>query len=137
LCPTFVFIDQLVGILLLYLILQNLIKYVYMELKDFIKNTLVEIATGVEEAQKELKKHRGAIVNPRIISVETVAAKLPWHESNKQDVKFNVAVTATDEANAGAGIHVANLFKAGGDIKEINSSVSTISFYVPMILPMD
>ena len=103
-----------------------------MELKDFIKNTLVEIATGVKEAQ-EATKELGATVNPEVI--DSKSGNKSVSKENVGSVEFNVAVTATDEANAGASIKVA-IFNAGGGLKEINTSVSTISFKVPIVLPL-
>jgi len=101
-----------------------------MELKDFIKNTLVEIVNGVKEAQ-EATKALGATVSPEIDGQATTVSA-----ENVRSVEFNVAVTATDEANAGAGIKVASIFNVGGGVKEINTSVSTISFKIPIVLPL-
>ncbi|MCY1635063.1 hypothetical protein [Marinifilum sp. D737] len=102
-----------------------------MELKDFVKNTLVEITNGIKEAQKATEEN-GAIINPNF---GKAYMRDDISNDNKHIIDFKVAVTTTDESNAGAGIHVASLFKAGGDIKEINSSVSTICFKVPVIFP--
>ncbi|WP_372645606.1 hypothetical protein [Ancylomarina sp.] len=102
-----------------------------MELKDFVKTALTEVMAGVKEAQQSVCKS-GAIINPNMgkaYGAGDISMK------NQQLIELKVAVTATDESKAGAGIHVASLFKVGGDIKEINSSVSTISFNVPVIFP--
>ncbi|RKE03453.1 MULTISPECIES: hypothetical protein [Marinifilum] len=101
-----------------------------MELKDFIKNSLVEIVNGVREAQ-EATKELGATVSPEINRRATTVSS-----ENIRTVEFNVAVTTTDEAKAGAGIKVASILKVGGDVKEINSSVSTIRFEIPIVLPL-
>lgn len=96
-----------------------------MELKYFVKNTLVEISKGVEQAQKETKSS-GMRINP-IFQGDF------FDDVSVVKVDFKVAITATDETSAGAGIQVASLLKIGGDIKEVNSSISTVCFNVPVI----
>lgn len=85
-----------------------------MNLQDFLKETLVQISRGVEEAQKELAD-TGGRVNPALSTSQgllqqkgelvTRQGKLVYN------VEFDVAVTVSDESGtkAGAGISVAAL----------------------------
>ena len=88
-----------------------------MELKEFIKNTLKDIAEAVEEIRTESSRD--------------------MHLDNLKDqrtVEFDVAVTAEDvtSATGKAGIKVFSVLEGGGEAaKEIkNSSVSRIKFGV-------
>lgn len=77
-----------------------------MELKDFIKETLIQIVQGIGEAQEELKDTDCAI-NPRDIKSEdytTVILKNKRHVV--QDVDFNIALTNTSNSEDKAGIGV-------------------------------
>ena len=86
-----------------------------MELQDFIKNTLVQIARGIESAATELKGSK-AIVNPRNVGTSSVQDEhiYGYLNTNKkfykvvQKIDFDVAVTAekSKETKGGMGISV-------------------------------
>lgn len=111
-----------------------------MELKDFVRETLVQIAEGVSEAQKALVDS-DAEVNP------SVSRRFDVKSSNYGDstsgkpiflVDFDVAVTATEGTQTKGGIGVvAGVLALGsqGQSSAANSSVSHIKFMVPMALP--
>ena len=110
-----------------------------MELKDFIRETLVQIAHGVSEAQSELAESE-AEINP------AVSRRFDVKNSNYGDSKsgkpiflidFDVAVTATDGTKTKGGIGVVTGILAlgsQGQSENANSSVSRIKFMVPMAL---
>jgi hypothetical protein len=116
-----------------------------MQLEDFIKESLVQIANGVSAAAKELNSS-GAIVNPRNVaaaSKETFNVYGLIAESNTMrravhSIEFDVAVTATGgtETKGGIGV-IAGAIALGtqGKSQESNSSVSRLSFSIPMALP--
>ncbi len=112
-----------------------------MELKEFVKTTLVEIVGGVEEAQKVVAHtFSGAMINPPIESNET-AKRTGTHvyiQSQVKDVDFDVAVAAREEAGMkpGVGISIVVL-KAGveGEVSYENTAVNRIRFKVPIVLP--
>lgn len=92
-----------------------------MELKDFIRETIVQIAQGIEEANTELKDS-GAIVNPRNVSVDYSGKAKHYgvlSDSGAEDeflpsvqaIEFDVAVHATEgsEKSAKAGISVGSV----------------------------
>jgi hypothetical protein len=110
-----------------------------LELKDFVRETLVQIAHGVSEAQKELSES-AAEVNPQ------VSRRFDVKNSNYGDsqsgkpiflIDFDVAVTATEGTQTKGGIGVvAGVLALGrhGQSDSANSSVSRIKFMVPMAL---
>ncbi|MCJ8286612.1 trypco2 family protein [Halomonas sp.] len=118
-----------------------------MELKDFIRETLVQVAQGIEEASSELQDST-ALVNPRNVSINTSENgrhygvfsedKAPSPIRYVEEIAFDVAVHATEgtEASAKAGISVGSVGIGGkGSSSETKSSASRIQFRVPMVMP--
>jgi hypothetical protein len=86
-----------------------------LELSDFIKTTLVQIALGVRNANEELHKSHGG---------KYAGAPYRLHNNigdNKSipGVSFDVAVTASSGTSdkAGAKISVAQIFNIGGSVE--------------------
>jgi len=118
-----------------------------MELQTFITTTLVQIARGIEDAAKQLEGTK-AVVNPRNVhAVEGKGASVYGYLNTQkqffkvvQKIDFDVAVTAErgTETKGGIGIHVGSIgVGSQGKTEKANSSVSRISFSVPMVLPME
>lgn len=118
-----------------------------MELQDFIKNTIVQIARGIESAAVELKNSK-ALVNPRNVNTAGVKAEYIYGylDTKKQfwkvvqKIDFDVAVTAekTKESKGGMGISVGSInVGTQGRSENVGSTVSRIRFSVPMVLPME
>jgi hypothetical protein len=118
-----------------------------MNLQDFIKEALVQIARGIEGAAAELKDSK-AVVNPRnvqtlevphgdiygFVDTETKFLKAV------QKVEFDVAVSAStgSATKGGIGIMVGAIgLGSQGKSESRDSSVSRIKFQVPMVLPME
>ena len=103
-----------------------------MELREFVKTTLVEIAEGVKEAKDEYQK-MGGEVNPRSYTMSG--------QKNVQgvsEIAFDIALTQMDKTDASKGIGV--LFSsvkigAGKTEEQGLSSVSRVSFTVAVKLP--
>lgn len=108
-----------------------------MELKEFVKETLLEIVKGVKEAQGAVKKH-GATVNPKYVNGDS--AQIGGEYMPVQDVSFEVGLTISEETgnNKGIGVVLGPL-KAGinGTGNASESSVTRIKFTVPLALPVD
>jgi hypothetical protein len=98
-----------------------------MELKDFVRTTLVQVVQGVTEAQ-EAVSHTGALINSKTAAFQPRA------------VQFDVAVTAREEGDVktGIGISVVGLIKGGaeGEYGKENTAVSRVRFEVPLRLPV-
>ena len=102
-----------------------------MDLKEFTKQTLVQIVEGVKEANNIIANNNAHI-----------------HVSNNRcdygkqypitNVDFDVAITATETegANGGGGLKVASLLSIGGGVesKSENQTVSRIKYTIPLVL---
>ena len=118
-----------------------------MELQDFITNTIVQIAQGIEGAKLQLEDSE-AIVNPRHVS-DTGNGDSPIYgylNTNEnfykavQKIEFDVAVTAEQgkETKGGIGIQVGSIgLGAQGKSESGSSSISRIQFTIPMVFPME
>jgi hypothetical protein len=101
-----------------------------MELKEFVKTSLLDVMDAVREAQQEWQDrgHQGA-VNPVWTRVD---------KDSFRDISFDVAVTASNESagKVGGGIRVVGI-KFGGEASDsvASSSVSRIQFSVPIVPP--
>lgn len=119
-----------------------------MDLKDFIRETLVQITKGIEEADSELESS-AAIVNPRNVAVDHSGnaqhlgslqeeSSDTYYLDSVQAIDFDVSVHAKEgsEASAKGGISVGSIgFGAKGSTTEGKSSESRIKFKIPMVLP--
>lgn len=106
-----------------------------MELHEFIRSSLLQIMQGIKGAQQEweLSGSGGGVISPSF-------GGPPDHANRKQEVKFDVAVTVSTEnqGGGGGGIKVLAAVELSGKISSsaANSTVSRISFSVPILPPM-
>ncbi|MES9950068.1 MAG: hypothetical protein ABW118_14015 [Candidatus Thiodiazotropha sp.] len=115
-----------------------------MELKDFVKETLVQITTGVNDAQNEVRD-LGGYVNPaaRVFPKESDQSHLTQIGSGQGVfmIDFDVAISVSEEGEAGgeAKLQVGSFLNLGGGGKKGSSSSTTnrIAFKVPLALPVD
>ena len=114
-----------------------------MELKEFITNTLSQIAEGVKDAQV-IYKNVGGVVNPN--GLKQVEGGIPYGKTTPIhgeahllcNVQFEVSLTNDSGSNKSGGIGV--LFgalsiggKAGEEEKQ--SSLTKVRFNIPVKLP--
>lgn len=114
-----------------------------MDLKEFVRETLVQIATGVKDAQGDVRA-LGGIVNP---ATQNPSKSGNSYFSSIDDlhhvflVDFDVAVTVAESAgtNAQAKLNVATILSLGIGGQSANSSAATsrLNFKVPLALPLD
>ena len=114
-----------------------------MELKDFVKETLVQIVAGVHASQEEIRQ-LGGIVNPATLSNNPNSPSYFASVDSSRPVflvDFDVAVTVAENSgtNAHAKLSVASLISLGAGGNSGNSSASTnrLAFKVPLALPVD
>ena len=111
-----------------------------MELRDFVSETIIQIAEGVALAQ-ERSTELGAYVNPTLTGNTTDAVQHGFLKSAHgaaQIVGFDVALTVTEGKGAKGGIGIiagAITLGGSGQSSTENSSVSRVKFGVPLILP--
>ena len=105
-----------------------------MELRTFIKATLLDILHGVEDAQKEAPF--GCIAPSDITkSLDAVSRKV----SHLQPVDFEVSVRADESKESGAKIGVVGSLLGGGvhgEKTQGNETASILRFSVPIHLPL-
>lgn len=112
-----------------------------MDLKDFVAETLVQIAEGIEQAQTELQsKKSGAIINTNMTETDTGQLVTGGRRKAVEMVEFDVAILANEgtATKAGIGLSVASFVKldAGGESKQSSGTESRIKFKIPMSYPM-
>lgn len=110
-----------------------------MELQEFIKDTLVQIATGVIEAQKQLKQ-TDCLINPEGYTVGHGDIRKGYNKEYRsvQKVKMNVVLNITESTESKSGIGVAKVIQAGinNEEKEMSNKVTSIEFEVPIAFPV-
>ncbi len=111
-----------------------------MELKDFVKETLTNIVTGITESQKFMKEnnYNGEICP--IISSEWVKSGYVFSEGGKpiQSVEFDVAVTISEKKDTKGkiGIIISSIGLGAEKNKEKSSDQnSRIRFSIPITYP--
>lgn len=114
-----------------------------MDLKDFVAGSLTQIAEGIKQAQEAAAKS-GAWINPQSRHMPAGADRaiigVPDGRRYIHMVKFDVAITVSDEqrADAGAGIQIFGAkLGAEGEAKYQNAAVSRVQFDVPVVWPGD
>ena len=112
-----------------------------MNIQEFLKETLVQISKGIEEAQNELTDSGGR-VNPALSTGQSTLQNkggLVTKQGNLvYDVNFDIAISVSDETDtkAGAGIFVASIGVGVQTADSYSSSkVSRIQFKVPISYP--
>jgi hypothetical protein len=100
-----------------------------MNLKDFVRSSLVQIVEGVQAAIEETKDSERGRINP---------SPTHKHHGDTSPVEFDVAVTVTDTVGAGGKAAIAVVgFKIGGGADSVyqHQSVSRLKFAVPVAWP--
>lgn len=117
-----------------------------MDLKDFIANSLTQIAEGILAASEALA-NTDAEVNPTNLATHSNNAQGFGRTEGPEDVKrgrlvervtFDVAVTTEGETkgNAGLKVGIASFgLNAGGELTDKTGQASRIQFAIPMVFP--
>lgn len=120
-----------------------------MDLKDFVKESIVQISKGIEEANTELADSE-AMVNPVYVQMHSTDAQGYGRTKERdpqfnnadskllQKVDFDVAVTveAGQQGSAGAKLSIASIgIGADGKTESSNRSESRIKFTIPVVFP--
>jgi len=116
-----------------------------MDTKDFIKETLTQIAESVNETNQQLGNQHSFVATENI----TTASGIPQNDTYSykdgtvhlvREIHFDLAVTVSDaSAQRGKGsIEVFSLFHAGGSKENQNVSLimHKLNFTLPLALPV-
>lgn len=110
-----------------------------MELREFVRETLVQITDGVKEAQ-DLCKDKGGLVNPMLQVKTCNSAKYRHNDSDypATEVKFNVGLTETsvDGNKTGIGVFLGKI-SLGKEREKGNEmqAVTGVEFSVTVVFP--
>lgn len=111
-----------------------------MDIKDFVKESLMQIAESINEANIELKD-KGTYVPSGDIVGEGVLFSVIKDSKTRHFIKveFDLAVTVSQKhgTSGGDGLSIAPLANVGikGEDKERKEEISRIKFMIPMVLP--
>ncbi len=109
-----------------------------MDLKEFTKETLLQIVQGVNEANSELEHHNAYIPNRTAKTATRVFVENERYEADAIEVDFDVAVTATETegTKGGGGIKVAQILLGGIEASSNteNQSISRVKYKIPLVL---
>ncbi|MBQ3535189.1 MAG: hypothetical protein IJA57_00355 [Alistipes sp.] len=111
-----------------------------MDLKEFTKQTLVQIVEGAAEANKALGKHNAFIPDTNMYNKNECYYAVDDDKVQRKviSVDFDVAITATESegANGGASLKVASLLCLGGETenKTENQTISRVKYTLPLVL---
>ena len=103
-----------------------------MNLRDFIKEAIVDIIGGVEDAQDTLKN--GKVVPDVLNNYKSVETGI----SHIQTVEFEVSVTANEKSGNEAKLNVVAAIVGGGIKGQSDSSAghaAKLKFKIPIELP--
>lgn len=113
-----------------------------MELKQFIKATLIDIVSAIRETQAEVKEY-ATILPLKEQSEKITAIQMKDGLADISDIDFDVAITIGTEKNTEkgikAGINVVGIFNAiaatKGDGTMTSQNISRIRFSISVLLP--
>lgn len=101
-----------------------------MELKDFVKNAILDIVNGVKEAQ-EADTSGAIIVSPK--------SSTEYHYGEKTKLRFDIAIEGSSKNSDGGkiGVSAARIFvgEIGGENQKSSSESSRVQFEVEIQLP--
>ena len=113
-----------------------------MELKEFVKDTILQICEGVKEAQKA-GKEIGAVINPLMQSTEHNVVhdggNLYHPHRQKTDIHFKAVLQQAESTKGkhGIGVMFANVtLGAAKDESQDLSSLTSVEFSVAVSLPL-
>ena len=111
-----------------------------MDIKDFVKESLMQIAESINEANVELEGKGTYIPSGDMIGEGVLFSVIKGPETRHFiKVEFDLAVTVSQEhgTSGGGGLSIASLAKVGikGEDIEGKEEISRIKFMIPMALP--
>lgn len=111
-----------------------------MELKEFVKETLLQLTQGVKEAQAECIKH-GGLINPMLeVPIGYKKSKVDiddkYYPITNVEFKVGLSENSGTENKKGIGVFLSSISLGAEQTKDRSSqSITSIEFSVPVVLP--
>ena len=109
-----------------------------MDLKEFTKQTLVQIVEGIQEANNSFASCGAKVMNESPANPVRYVRDANGNNINVIEVDFDVAITTTesDGVNGSVGLKVVPLINIGGgtESKTENQTISRIKYTLPLVL---
>lgn len=110
-----------------------------MELKEFVKETLIQITQGIKEAQNECKKH-GGLVNPMLETPISTSEKFEienkYYPVSTVDFKIGLMESNTTAGKGGIGVFLPKVSLGAEASKgKENQSITNVEFSVNVVFP--
>jgi hypothetical protein len=111
-----------------------------MDIKDFVKESLMQIAESINDVNVELEEE-GSYIPSGDMTGEGVLFTIIKGAKNRNFIKveFDLAVTVTqgNHTSGGGGLSIASFANVGikDENKEGKEEISRIKFMIPMALP--
>lgn len=111
-----------------------------MDIKDFVKESLIQIAESINEVNKELGERSTYIPSGDINGEGVLFTVIKGKETRHfLKIEFDLAVTVSQEQNTsgGGGLSIASFANMGvkSEDKDGKEEISRIKFMIPMALP--
>lgn len=112
-----------------------------MELREFVRDALVQLVTGIRDAQAATVASGARIAPPTIALVKQLTSEVVLEEATRRPlhlVEFDIAITATHESGKAGkiGVLAATLgISAEGHAGQQSERVSRVRFSVPIAFP--
>ena len=111
-----------------------------MDIKEFVKESLLQLAESINEANAELEERGAYIPSGDMIGEGVLFTEVKGTKTRHfVKVEFDLAVTVSQEqaSNGGGGLSIASFANLGvkSESKEGKVDVSRIKFMIPMVLP--
>ncbi|WP_298114411.1 hypothetical protein [uncultured Bacteroides sp.] len=107
-----------------------------MELKDFIKQTIIDIKDAIQELNEEFEKEN-TVVNPTHVC-DSSHSYLEGSYRNVTDIHFDLSLNATEEVGKEGKIGVmSSLINLGGSTRSgnTNENINRLQFTIPVCFP--
>lgn len=108
-----------------------------MQLKEFVKNTLIQISEGIKEAQED-SLQLGAYVNPRHLRRVKNFIEVKGHTFGVEEVNFEIGLTESEDKGdkKGIGVNLGCINVGAGTNNESQIvSATNVKFSVPICFP--
>lgn len=114
-----------------------------MELKDFVKETIVQIVEGIDQANATLTGNSAFIASTNLSTNRALTSTVDKERIHHyvSNIEFDVAINVQNSETkaGGAGLEILSVLNVGGKGSSENTSSSTsrIKFSLPLALPTE